>query len=170
MWKDEFNTCVKAFSSMTMAVLHRALFTWLVLLVFLILLVLRLDSRTQWNWFIVFLPLWVYDSILLIYVLINMISLCKGYPERMSVVRRKVWYIMAIVLKMATQIILCLKLEYPSWNISIIFVMLPMWTLLPVLLIDVFITLIIWTGYWNLCLKMFEWTLYHNNGCKTSGN
>jgi len=125
-----------------MAVLHRALFTWLVLLVFLILLVLRLDSRTQWNWFIVFVPLWVYDSILLIYVLINMISLCKGYPERMSVVRRKVWYIVAIILKMATQIILCLKLEYPSWNISIIFVMLPMWTLLPVLLVDVFITLI----------------------------
>jgi hypothetical protein len=28
------------------------------------------------------------------------------------------------------------------WNISIIFVMLPMWTLLPVLLVDVFITLI----------------------------
>lgn len=126
----------------TMAVLHRALFTWLVLLVFLILLVLRLDSRTQWNWFIVFVPLWVYDSILLIYVLINMISLCKGYPERMSVVRRKVWYIVAIILKMATQIILCLKLEYPLWNISIIFVMLPMWTLLPVLLVDVFITLI----------------------------
>jgi len=125
-----------------MAVLHRALFTWLVLLVFLILLVLRLDSRTQWNWFIVFVPLWVYDSILLIYVLINMISLCKGYPERMSVVRRKVWYIVAIILKMATQIILCLKLEYPLWNISIIFVMLPMWTLLPVLLVDVFITLI----------------------------
>lgn len=138
-----FNTCVKAFSAVTMAVLHRALFTWLVLLVFLILLVLRSDSRTQWNWFIVFVPLWVYDSILLIYVLINMISLCKGYPERMSVVRRKVWYIMAIILKMATQIILCLKLEYPSWNISIIFVMLPMWTLLPVLLVDVFITLII---------------------------
>jgi len=125
-----------------MAVLHRALFTWLVLLVFLILLVLRLDSRTQWNWFIVFVPLWVYDSILLIYVLINMISLCKGYPERMSVVRRKVWYIVAIILKMATQIILCLKLEYPLWNISIVFVMLPMWTLLPVLLVDVFITLI----------------------------
>jgi len=126
-----------------MAVLHRALFTWLVLLVFLILLVLRLDSRTQWNWFIVFVPLWVYDSILLIYVLINMISMCKGYSERMYVVRRKVWYIVAIILKMATQIVLCLKLEYPLWNISIIFVMLPMWTLLPVLLVDVFITLII---------------------------
>jgi hypothetical protein len=71
-----------------------------------------------------------------------MISLCKGYPERMSVVRRKVWYIGAIILKMATQILLCLKLEYPLWSISIIFVMLPMWILLPILLVDVFITLI----------------------------
>jgi hypothetical protein len=38
-------------------------------------------------------------------------------------------------------------LEYPSWNISIIFVMLPMWILFPVLLIDVFITLVIQTRY-----------------------
>lgn len=138
---------MKTFPFVIMAVLHRALFTWFILLVFLILLVLRLDSRTQWNWFIVFVPLWVYDSILLIYVLFNMISLCKNSHERMSIVRRKVWYIMAIIFKMATQIILCLKLEYPSWNISIIFVMLPMWTLLPVLLIDVFITLVIQTHY-----------------------
>jgi Transmembrane Fragile-X-F protein. len=128
-----------------MAVLHRALFTWFILLVFLILLVLRLDSRTQWNWFIVFVPLWVYDSILLIYVLFNMISLCKNSRERISIVRRKVCYIMAIICKMAMQIILCLKLEYPLWNISIILVMIPMWVLLPVLLVDVFVTLVIQT-------------------------
>lgn len=138
---------MQEFLHVIMAVLYRALFTWFILLVFLILLVLRLDARTQWNWFIVFVPLWVYDTILLIYVLFNMITVCINSHDRMSVVRRKVCYIVAVIFKMATQIILCLKLEYPSWNISIIFVMLPMWTLLPILLIRVLITLVIETRY-----------------------
>ncbi|XP_067004469.1 transmembrane protein 60 [Anabrus simplex] len=126
-----------------MAVLHRALFTWFVLLVFLILLVLRLDTRTQWNWFIVFIPLWVYDTILLIYVLFHMISHCKNGHDRLwSSVHRKIWYISAIVLKMTTQITLCLKLQYPAWEMSIYYVMAPLWLLLPALLTDVFITLV----------------------------
>lgn len=75
-----------------MAVLHRALFTWFNLLIFLILLVLRLDHRIQWNWFIVFIPMWLYDSILLIYILFNMISHCKNGHDRASSLRRKVRY------------------------------------------------------------------------------
>ena len=54
-----------------MAVLHRALCTWFVCLIFLILLVLRLDERTRWSWFIVFIPMWIYDAVLLIYLLLN---------------------------------------------------------------------------------------------------
>lgn len=73
-----------------MAVLHRALFTWFNLLIFLILLVLRLDLRIQWNWFIVFIPMWLYDNILLIYIIFNMISHCKNGLDRASSLKRKV--------------------------------------------------------------------------------
>lgn len=61
-----------------MAVLQRALFTWFNLLIFLILLVIRLDQRIQWNWFIVFIPMWLYDQILLIYIVFNMVSHFKN--------------------------------------------------------------------------------------------
>ncbi|XP_063231046.1 transmembrane protein 60 [Bacillus rossius redtenbacheri] len=126
-----------------MAVLHRALFTWFILLVFLILLVLRLDSRTEWNWFIVFVPLWAYDVILLIYVLFSMISLCKSGHDRLSrSLHRKILYMVVVVLKMVAQVVICLNLEYPAWNMPFYYVMIPLWLLLPLLSIDVFISLV----------------------------
>lgn len=126
-----------------MAFLHRALFTWFLLLVFLILLVLRLDNRIQWNWFIVFIPLWFYECILLICVFFNLMSHCKNGIDRFSnLVQRKIWCLTIIVLKMASQMTCCLKLENQSMNISMFYVMAPVWIILPLLLVDVFYTLI----------------------------
>lgn len=62
----------EACSNMTLV--HRALFTWFIILVFCICLCLRLESRTHWNYFIVFIPLWIFDAILLIYVIIKIIT------------------------------------------------------------------------------------------------
>lgn len=125
-----------------MAILHRALFTWFIFLVFLILLCLRLESRTHWNWFIVFIPMWVYDSILLIYVLFHMVSHCRNGLERFrGNINRNMWYIAAIALKMAAQIIICIKLE-SKLDMSIYFVMIPIWMLLPVLCIEVILYLV----------------------------
>lgn len=74
-----------------MATLHRALFAWFNVLIFMILLALRLDQKIQWNWFIVFIPLWLYDNFLLIYIVFNMISHCKNPLNRHIVsLQRKV--------------------------------------------------------------------------------
>ncbi|XP_063978755.1 transmembrane protein 60 [Diachasmimorpha longicaudata] len=125
-----------------MAVLHRALFTWFNLLIFLILLVLRLDQRIQWNWFIVFIPMWLYDNILLTYVVFNMISHCKNGHDRINTLRRKGWYVLAVLLKFSAQILICLKLETPQWSLPAKAVLAPVWVLLPALAVDVFIHLI----------------------------
>ncbi|XP_077297125.1 transmembrane protein 60 [Arctopsyche grandis] len=126
-----------------MAILHRAILTWFILLVFLILLCLRLESRTHWNWFIVFIPMWIYDGMLLIYVLFHMISHCKNAPERFrNVFNKKIWYITAIGLKMAAQIIICIKLEYAKVNLPIHVVMAPIWLLLPCIVVHVSIKLL----------------------------
>lgn len=123
-----------------MAVLHRALFTWFNLLIFLILLVLRLDSRIEWNYFIVFIPMWIYDNILLIYIIFNMISHCKN--RRVNNLQREARYMIAVLLKLSAQILICLKLEAPQWSLSAKIVLAPFWLLLPSLGIDVFIHLI----------------------------
>ena len=83
-----------------MAVLHRALCTWFICLIFLILLVLRLDERTRWSWFIVFIPMWLYDSILLLYLTFNLVRHCKRPHNRnFKSMRRKIWYVHTVQLK-----------------------------------------------------------------------
>lgn len=123
-----------------MAVLHRALFTWFNLLIFFVLLVLRLDQRIQWNWFIVFIPMWLYDHILLVYIVFNMISHCKN--SRLFKLPREIRYMTAVFMKFGAQILICLKLEAPHWYLPAKIVLAPFWILLPALAVDVFIHLI----------------------------
>jgi len=125
-----------------MAVLHRALFTWFICLMFLILLVLRLDERVRWSWFIVFIPLWLYDFILLIYLVFSMISHCRTSHDRFPrTVMRKIWYIFLVVLQQAAQIMLCIKLENNGIDLSLFYVMIPVWIILSASTVDVFLSL-----------------------------
>ncbi|KAK5650140.1 hypothetical protein RI129_001169 [Pyrocoelia pectoralis] len=122
-------------------VMHRALFTWFILLVFFVLLCLRLESRTYWNWFIIFLPLWVYDVILLIYALFNIVIHCKHESFKALVKNKNNLFVLIVILKIMTQIVLCLKLEYVSLNLSLYHVLIPFWLLLPILIVNVSFTL-----------------------------
>lgn len=122
-------------------VMHRALFTWFILLVFFVLLCLRLESRTHWNWFIIFLPLWVYDAILLVYALFNIVIHCKHENIRTLAKNKNNLFVLIVILKIATQIVICLKLEYVSLNLSVYHILIPLWILLPILLVDVSFTL-----------------------------
>lgn len=48
----------------------------------------------------------------------------------------------AVLLKMSVQILICLRLEAPHWSLPAKAVLAPFWVLLPALAIDVFIHLI----------------------------
>ena len=131
-----------------MAVLHRALCTWFICLIFLILLVLRLDNRTRWSWFIVFIPMWLYDSVLLLYLTFNLVQHCKRPHNRtFKSLWRKIWNLTCALLKLVAQIMLCLKLElennqdYPNFKLPLYYVMIPVWIVLPVTVVDVFYTM-----------------------------
>ncbi|KAK7091676.1 transmembrane protein 60-like [Littorina saxatilis] len=123
-----------------MAVIHRALFTWFTTLDFLIFLVLKLDTKISWNWFLIFIPLWLFDVVVIVYLTVNMIIHCKnGYDRNHSdlSLRRKGWFITAASLKMIFQVLLCLRLQYlPSFPLY--FVMIPFWILATVSAGDMF--------------------------------
>lgn len=121
--------------------MHRALFTWFILLVFFIVLCLRLEGRTHWNWFLIFLPMWIYDVILLIDALFNIFIGIKHDSVRNLFKNKNVLLVFVVLLKVATQIVLCLKLEYPSLQLTVYHVLIPFWLLLPVTIIDVSLTL-----------------------------
>lgn len=115
-----------------MAVIHRALFTWFSVLVFLILLVLRLDRKVEWNWFLIFIPMWLFDSVVIIYITVNMIIHCKNEYRTSHhdlTMTRKGWFMAAVILKLAFQVLLCLKNEYFN-TIPLYYVMIPFWTLM----------------------------------------
>lgn len=128
-----------------MGVLHRALFTWFICLIFFILLVLRLDGRTRWSWGIVFIPMWLHDTILLIYLIFNMIShRNNGHDRPLRPMKRKIWYLTCALFKITTEIMICIKLEHPgtSMDIPLYFILIPVWIVLPVTALDLFRTLV----------------------------
>ncbi|XP_025089989.1 transmembrane protein 60-like [Pomacea canaliculata] len=127
-----------------MAVIHRALFTWFTTLDFLIFLVLKLDQKISWNWFLIFIPLWVFDAVVMVYLSVNMIIHCKnGYDRNHSdlSLRRKSWFLACAFLKMLFQVLLCLKLQYMQY-MSMYFVMIPFWVLTLGTSVDLFTGLV----------------------------
>lgn len=126
----------------TMTLVHRALFTWFVTLNFVIFLSLRLELRTQWNFFFVFIPLWIFDAILLVYVIIRIITKWRNLARLKELLMGYQWYIAAVLLKIAGQTMICLKLEYPHLDIPIYVTMIPIWALLSTSVTYVFIQLI----------------------------
>lgn len=125
-----------------MAVVHRALFTWFILLVFLILLVLRLEKRITWSWFMIFYPLMCYDLLLIFCLGFNMMSQCQnGFSRFSNSIQKKICYMLAIMLKLSSQILCCLRLEH-HLELSMFYVFLPLWLIIPIILVNVIINVI----------------------------
>lgn len=122
-----------------MATLHRALFTWFLFLVFLILLAVRLDEKTSWNWFIVFIPMWLFDSLLLAFAIFRLLTHCKnaGHDAWWHRLHHTSWHLISVLLKMTFQAFLCAKLEYNPPAARSYYVAIPLWLLLTGITLDV---------------------------------
>lgn len=115
-----------------MSLAQRVLLTWIFTLVFLIMLVLKLDDKINWNWFLIFLPAWTFDTILLLMIIVKMVGRCKpGFdPHNASQdLKKRLWYLIAILLKLAFCVTLCARLENLT-NIYLSFTFVPLWALM----------------------------------------
>ncbi|KFM69449.1 Transmembrane protein 60, partial [Stegodyphus mimosarum] len=125
-----------------MAVLHRALLTWFLFAVFLILLTLRLDEKTDWDWFIIFIPLWIFDFKLLVFITFRIVTHCRnGHDRSFVTMYLKCWYLFCVLLKVTFQILLAIRLQYYS-GISWYYIMIPLWILLVGMCGEVFFNLV----------------------------
>lgn len=116
-----------------MALLHRALVAWFVALVFLILLVLQLDHRTQWSWFLVLVPIWFWDCLIIVLLGLHLFSQhCSQHlSSRPLYFFKKLGTLMSpILLKIIFQCLLCNKLDSPSSGIPLFYLFIPLWLLL----------------------------------------
>ncbi|XP_028814655.1 transmembrane protein 60 [Denticeps clupeoides] len=115
-----------------MSLAQRVFLIWVFSLVFLVMLVLKLDGKIDWNWFLVFLPVWTFDTILLLMLCVKMAGRCKpGHDPRNGEqnLKKRLWYVMALLLKLAFCSTLCARLEDLA-KMSFSFVCIPLWTLL----------------------------------------
>ncbi|CAL8375016.1 unnamed protein product [Arctogadus glacialis] len=117
---------------MKMSLVQRVLLSWFFALVFLIMLVLKLDSNIDWNWFLIFLPIWTFDAILILMLVARMAGRCKqalnprdGHQD----LPRTMWYLIALLLKLGFCLALCSRLEKLT-DIWLSVVCIPLWTLL----------------------------------------
>lgn len=126
LWSDRY----------VMGVFHRALFTWFCFQIFLILLTLKLEDKISWNWFIIFIPMWLLDSNILIFILFKLIQDCKSRIRGDSSIQLKCWYLFCVMLKVTFEAGICVKLDYVP-NLRLFYIAIPAW----ILLIGVFIEL-----------------------------
>ncbi|KAJ3596813.1 hypothetical protein NHX12_003213 [Muraenolepis orangiensis] len=117
---------------MKMSLVQRVLLAWVFSLVFLIMLVLKLDSKIHWNWFLIFLPVWTFDAILILMLCVRTAGRCKqalNPREEQQNLRRTTWYLAALLLKLGFCLALCSRLEKLT-DIWLSVVCIPLWTLL----------------------------------------
>lgn len=116
-----------------MATVHRVLSLWCVFLLFLIFLVIRLDRETTWFWFIVFIPFFVFDFVLLCYIVVRCIQhLRNGQPYGQQSdfsLKRKLWFFFLVACKLTFLFVLGAKLE-GLITASYYYVFIPLWVFL----------------------------------------
>jgi len=125
-----------------MTVNSRALCTWFFLVLFLVLLVLRLDEKVLWSWFIVFIPMWILDTIVIISISIFILRHCAtgNDPSGRSMLRKS-YCVACVLFKVAIQVLVCVRVEYAS-SMAASFTVIPVWLLLVAVTVDVTLSVI----------------------------
>ncbi|XP_057692447.1 transmembrane protein 60-like [Corythoichthys intestinalis] len=116
---------------MKMSLVQRVFLSWIFSLIFLIMLVLKLEAKVQWNWFVIFLPVWTLDAVLVLLLLVKLAGRCKADPEAREglTLTRRLCCLAAVGLKAAFCLSLCSRLEKLT-DVWLSVVCVPLWVLL----------------------------------------
>lgn len=113
-----------------MTLVGRATVWWLLNTIFLLLIVLRLDSSLEWTWFSVFSPVWLLDMCIIFYLVVSIVDTFPWIEEELQVgKKRAVFLLVAVVLKLTFELMLCAQLD-DFMTISYFFLFVPLWLML----------------------------------------
>ncbi|XP_072180664.1 transmembrane protein 60-like [Diadema setosum] len=114
-----------------MALAPKVVLTWFFMLVFFIFLALHLDQKTKWNWFLIFIPLWLFDILVLLIQLLRIITHARtGHDRHLEMtMSTKIFFVIGISLKLAFQVLVCVRLELQQ-SLSLFFIFIPLWVIL----------------------------------------
>lgn len=102
------------------------------LTLFFLFLTLKIDHSIKWNWFFVFIPLFLLKFLMLFH---SIILLKKRIRFKVTHEILKIFvYILTIILTLAFEILICIKLEYYAFiKLTIVFV--PLWVVILIVII-----------------------------------
>ncbi|XP_078287947.1 transmembrane protein 60-like [Rhinoraja longicauda] len=122
-----------------MSLAQRVLLTWMLGLLFLIVLVLKMEETLGWSWFLVFVPLWLLDAALLALLLARLAGRCKaaaaaaaagaGAEAERAGLRRRALGLCALLLQLAFLLALAARLQRLA-ELPLCWVLAPLWLLL----------------------------------------
>lgn len=101
------------------------------LIIFLSFLSTRIDHSINWNWFLVFIPIFFLQ---ICYLIDSIVLIVKNRRSNRTKISIFFLYLICILLIFAFEILLCLKLEYFP-NLSCAYVFIPLWSLFSIFLI-----------------------------------
>ena len=115
----------------------RVLGIWSVTLMTIVFLVVRVDKESNWNYFVVFIPVLVYDGVLLFVVLSRIVRHIsrRRFHENEASVKRKLWFFLLLILNFIFVCMVSSKLDrHVTFSWYYVFIIL--WILLILVLAD----------------------------------
>ena len=110
-----------------MALAIKSIYTWLTCAISIIFVALKLDGVLDWNWFYVLIPLWIYDTLLLVHVVVQTAAgSCREYGLGWMFVSNGVIEVLSVVMMIAFKVLLCLRLQF-FLRLPIYYVFIPLW-------------------------------------------
>lgn len=111
---------------------------WFAVMLSVIFVLLKVDSFITWNWFLVLIPMWLYDIIVITYWGLK-VGLSRRYTQP-SMTRsnyiRSLWRLISTLFKLTFQVLLCVYLQYDV-GVRLVYVMIPLWCILLGTIIEV---------------------------------
>lgn len=126
-----------------MGFLLRVSIFWAFVSLFLLAIVIKLDGSAgkDWSWYIIFVPMWVYDLFAVLFLVLSLfcqINRRNNTYFNCFTTSRKFWLLVLISLKISFALTLCAKLD-GFIKLSYVFVFIPLWLLLVLITGDAYI-------------------------------
>lgn len=106
-----------------MSPIFSTIITTSLLILFFSFLSTRIDQSTKWNWFIVFIPLYLLQAFFMIDTIFLLIKNSFSFNTKFL---KLFSFLICIILTFIFEILICLKLEYYS-HLRLAYILTPAW-------------------------------------------
>ncbi|XP_054161061.1 transmembrane protein 60-like [Oppia nitens] len=135
-----------------MSVIHRSLFSLVSLALFVVLVAIKVDNKCDWNWFVVFIPMFVLDLLMCLMLAMKWLRTSPAAAAGLSTAStsatnrwshsismatssaaqrrlyQNIYCLTCLLTKLTFQVVICLRLDYISGSrLPLYITFIPFW-------------------------------------------